>query len=175
MDFIIRDFKNYLILQKSISLLSITNYLVDLRNFLEWLILTIKTVRSDFDENNSSSVIKTIDTKRIEQYRNFLSINKTPMRTINRRLSTLRKFGKFAFAKGYLNYNPAQGVVNNKYPLLSEYKASLKEQGLNKTTIKNYLADARQFLSFYRIIATLLVILLPSQSIFNIYQYTSVS
>ncbi len=180
MEIIIEDFKKYLLSQK-ISTISINNYLVDLRNFLEWFILSLKTNLVDFDESQSFSLLSNLNTSKLEEYKSFLLNNNSAPKTINRRLSTLRRFSLYCKDSAYTQFNSAQfirnsGTKNNDIPLstsiINEFSRDLSQNKISALTIKNYVVDIRQLLSFLSITVSL-VILLPSQNIFNIYQYTS--
>ncbi len=155
-------FKNYLQTRK-ISASSIKNYLVDIKHFLEWFTLYLKTNQIKFAENQTSSIASYLTAEKIELYKNFLLNNQTAVKTINRRLSALRLFGSLAFAQGWLDHNPAKLVKNISFPekwqeknksnqviqdILTAFASDLKKQGASQTTIKNYLTDIRQFLNF---------------------------
>lgn len=153
---LINQFKIYLVTQK-IQSTSIKNYIVDLKNFLEWFILHLKTNQVIFDEQNPLSICALVSGEKIKLYKNFLEINNTPVKTINRRLSTLRRLGSFIFLQGWQNVNPSKDIDNSgikKQPasadmvMLAHYKNDLMIEGMSKATIKNYLADIRQFLNF---------------------------
>lgn len=157
MDKLITQFELFLKTQQ-VSPASVKNYAVDLRNFFEWFILHLKTLQVKFDENNLSTAIELITKEKIELYKDFLSNNNTPVKTINRRLSTLRKFGTFAISQGWLQVNPAKTVPNfgtkpKSEPdfserIVAEFKNDLLKEGINPVTIKNYANDVSQFLNY---------------------------
>jgi site-specific recombinase XerD len=140
------DFKSYLI-DKKLSKVSVKNYLSDIRRFNLW---SAKNKKAGFKQEFFS------------QYKHYLYLKKTPVKTINRYLSSLRQFGQFLKAKKIVLKDPTQGLENieagnkarrPKKPqaqrvLLDKFKTSLVGQGLSPATIKNYLADINQFLSF---------------------------
>lgn len=143
---------------QKVSYSSIKNYSVDLRNFFEWFTLHLKTERVEFNEEDPSSIVSFITQEKIELYKNFLIINKTPVKTVNRRLSAIRKFCSFALSQRWLSSNPGKLVTNagtkaiaeiseNEY-VLDEFKNDLRREGVSLITIKNYTVDIKQFLSF---------------------------
>lgn len=157
MDKLIDLFKIYLSTQ-SISATSVKNYVVDLRNFLEWFTLHVKTNRMNVEEEEPVSLACAISQEKIDLYKQFLLNNETPFKTINRRLSTMRKFGSFAINQGWQTTNIAREIQNagikpvqkpdlNRL-ILNEYRSSLKEEKISPVTIKNYVADIGQFLRF---------------------------
>lgn len=157
MDRLIKQFEFFLNSQK-VSYSSLKNYSVDLRNFLEWFTLHLKTERVEFFEEKPASIASLISREKIELYKNFLINNRTPVKTINRRLSTIRKFCSFTVSQGWLATNPGKLVANagtrpiqeiseNEY-ILDEFKNDLKKEGVSLITIKNYSVDIKQFLNF---------------------------
>lgn len=161
MEKIISLFKLYLKSQH-LSQISSTNYLVDLRNFLEWYILKLTTERVTFTEEDCASLARYFSQERIEDYKNFLLNNSSPIKTINRRLSSLRKFGSFCVEQGWLIDNPTRNIKNsgiktpaelNEYDhILIEFKNDMLNKSINPITAKNYLVDARQFINFIKAI-----------------------
>lgn len=139
---------------KGICLVTQKNYLSDLRHFLSWLTFFLKSKKISVDETNPLLLTSFIDEKLVSRYKNFLSLNRVCQKTANRRLSTLRKFCSFCISQGWLNSNPAKKVVNigkKENPVektLTKFKLSLKSEGVSKVTIKNYLSDIRQFLTW---------------------------
>lgn len=157
MEKIIKVFEIYLNSQK-VSYSSIRNYSVDIRNFLEWFTLHLKTEQVEFNEEDVSCMASLISKEKIELYKNFLLNNRSPVKTINRRLSTIRKFCSFALSQHWLSSNPGKLVTNagtkpkqeiseNEY-ILDEFKNDLKSEGVSLITIKNYTVDIKQFLEF---------------------------
>lgn len=137
---------------KGVSPVTQKNYLSDLRHFLSWLLLVLKSKKISTDERSLSSLCSFIDEELVSRYKNFLVLNRISQKTANRRLSTLRKFCSFCVSQGWLKSNPAKKVVNigkTKDPveeIVQKFKLSLKVEGISKVTIKNYLSDIRQFL-----------------------------
>lgn len=137
---------------KGVSPITQKNYLSDLRHFLGWFFLVLKSKKIVVDQSDPSSFCSYITKEVTSRYKNFLSVNRIPPKTINRRLSTLRKFCSFCIAQGYLQENPAKHITNvgkKKDPveeILKKFNKALEEEGTTNVTIKNYLSDIKQFL-----------------------------
>jgi len=101
----------------------------------------------------------------LEEYKQDLLLYRTPLSTINRRLSALRKFGQFGKAQGWISENPAGkvgnlhlrgvkahlgGVFAQNYPseVLADFQKHLEKEKVSPLTIKNYLSDLRHFLGW---------------------------
>lgn len=103
-------FKEYLLAVNSLnptysdSLQSKTvkNYLSDLRHFTGWLIVTEPNL----------DITTEIQDSHILNYRTYLERSNIPTNTINRRLSTLRKFFSFCISQNWIQSNPAK-LINN--------------------------------------------------------------
>lgn len=106
-------FRKYLIVQQ-VSIITLKNYLSDLRHFFGWLVFYNSSMRKQTISENldERSVIALIDTESIGQYKTYIETNKLPHKTINRRLSTLRKFCTFCISQGWMQENPAKKVIN---------------------------------------------------------------
>lgn len=152
-------FSQYLLSSK-VSEVTIKNYLSDLRFFLWWLISKFKIQgTNNVDESNFFSIIKLISAIIVTDYKNFLVGNKIPDKTINRRLSTLRKFCSFCIFQGWLKENPAKQIQNSKGKIqndnskdeieliLDQYGNSLSKDGTDFKDVNNYLDDIREFLT----------------------------
>ena len=101
------QFKNFLS-AGNVSPITLKNYLSDLRHFLGWANLKFESANTTFDEGNFSFLNEPF----ISEYRNYLSENNLPFKTINRRLSTVRKFCSFCISQGWIKENPAKKVSN---------------------------------------------------------------
>lgn len=139
-------FKKYLTSQKlvgkKLSANSIKNYLSDVRHFFRWL--------EENKKRKTSITIADFTPVSFQAYKNSLSRQHIPDTTLCRRLASLRKFGQFLVQANFLGTDPAAKLTNPKAKhldpeLLQQFKTYLKSQKLAKTTIKNYLADIKQF------------------------------
>ena len=163
---IIFDFKKYLLLQK-ISSGSLRSYLSDVRFFLNWLFNFLKEKHIDLtvEKNLTStlnlppSVLSFINEPVVEAYKNFLIKSNTPLKTINRRFSSLRKFGIFCQSQKWcslLVFDTLKNIPAEEKPFpedsyhLEEFRINLWKDRASKATIKNYLNDVKQFLVWTR-------------------------
>jgi hypothetical protein len=152
-------FKEYLVAgnQKPVS---IKNYLSDIRHFFGWFMFYIKSnpvendsrivSKNEKDEQESLS-LQYITVNVIYEYKSYLSENNIPNKTINRRLSTVRKFCSFCISQGWLKENPAKeinnvGGVGEIGTLLKEFKKDLLKENLEQKSVNNYLDDVQEFL-----------------------------
>src|SRR3989344_765671 len=114
-------FKEYLSAgnQKAVS---IKNYLSDLRHFAGWMTSYQKSnVRAHHDAPQP------ITLNDISEYKSYLESNSIPHKTINRRLSTLRKFCSFAISQGWMKENAAKQVGNIGIKTVFEQRQSLNK------------------------------------------------
>jgi len=145
------SFKKYLLAGNKKN--TVKNYLSDLRHFLVWL-----TLKHAETKSQSDFVPSFLTSSLVSEYKLYLLANHIPAKTINRRLSTLRKFCSFCVLQNWIKENPAKTVQNitktfsitdsNQLPqILDIFKNDLLKENLNQTTIKSYLDDVREFLS----------------------------
>ncbi len=146
-------FRYYLKTQKASSA-TIKNYVADINNFLDWF--AVKTgIRYQVV---GKALFKLFNQETIEEYKTDLQTKKTPLSTINRRLSALRKFGQFGLSQGWLIKNDAFQVDNlhlspvnsqsSSQKVLAGFKKHLGQEKVSQITIKNYLSDLRHFLNW---------------------------
>ena len=157
MDTITDKFKSYLA-NTGISKLSLKNYMSDLNNFTSWLIAYSTKIGAHAD--NLTEAIPFINEKTADEYKTFLASSTTSKLTINRRLSTLRKFGAFLVEENIHDTNFTTNLENISVATkkvtkpthskddLNGFEEYLATQGVSKNTLKNYSADIRQFLAW---------------------------
>ncbi len=135
--------------KKKLSDKSVKNYLSDVRQFLSW---TAKNSSNQLTPNTFAT------------YRSHLLVKKTPTKSINRYLSSLRKFGEFLKQEKQMMVNPVSNLENIKKQikqtektkkfktgqeeLMENFRQSMQKQKLSKATIKNYVSDINQFLTW---------------------------
>ncbi|PIP62349.1 hypothetical protein COW98_04530 [Candidatus Roizmanbacteria bacterium CG22_combo_CG10-13_8_21_14_all_35_9] len=150
---------------------SIKNYLSDFRHFCGWLNSDSRGLKADFHGSDSRKstqcesalvsaeilpLIQAISPNIISDYKNYLNSNNIPPKTINRRLSTLRKFGIFCISQGWMKENPFKKISNvqiqnpnqiqnSNESILEQYKEFLSQQNLNRQNINNLIADVEEF------------------------------
>lgn len=141
---------------KKISPISINNYLSDLRHFFGWIVLTIKTrdLPIKFASDDYQQILSQFLTEEmVQSYADYLRANNIPMRTINRRLSTLRKFCSFCIAQGWIKTNPAKVIVNVKdrqkrpdsQDSLTDFSEYVMRSEANNNIAKNLIDDLKEF------------------------------
>src|SRR3989338_4772842 len=126
-------FKQYLLAVNHKSV-SIKNYLSDIRHFFGWMTLYSK----------SKQLISIIDEKSIIEYKSYLSENNIPHKTINRRLSTIRKFCSFCISQGWLKENPAKQISNIKSQtsnMLINNRALISPEPIEKVTVTKKISN----------------------------------
>ena len=150
-------FKNYLIIKKT-SPVTAKNYLVDINHFLNWL---AKETGVKY-QIVGKAIFGLFTEETLNEYKNNLLACKTPLSTLNRRLSALRKFGDFGQEQEWLKENPAEKIANatksdlvfisfNEQPneeILEKFSLHLEKEKVSPITLKNYLSDLRHFLGW---------------------------
>ena len=100
------QFRSFLVAE-NISNLTLINYLSDYRHFAAWF-----EAKINIKEGINFMDLISFDT--VNQYKSYLFESGIPLKTINRRLSTLRKFCTFAIQQGWMKNNAAKQVQNAK-------------------------------------------------------------
>lgn len=131
------------------------NYRSDLSHFTSWLILKVRSFGA-FIESLTEGV-PFISFATANEYKKYMIENKFPAKTINRRLSTLRHLSRFLlssqnveadFMKDVENISGANKAKVSATPLVGEFRSYLESEKVSKNTIKNYLSDINQFMSW---------------------------
>lgn len=157
LDFITKNFYNYLT-QLRVSPKTHKNYRSDLNHFSGWVILKIRSLGSYIAD--MTEAIPFLSRGVAEEYRNYLTQNRIPQKTVNRRLSTLRHFSRFLVVSQFMDADFMEGIENQKSaptkdnsvnPVMGEFRAHLEANKISKNTIKNYLSDIRHFLQWLEI------------------------
>lgn len=151
---LIKSFENYLIESIKISKTSIKHYRSDLSHFMSWVFLKIKTLGILAEEFNQA--IPFLSNDLIKEYKSFLILNKVALKTINRRLSTLRHFSKYLVLNDILQFDFMEDITNVQNiesklfenNLTKEFSRFLDSQKVSRSTSKNYIADINQFISW---------------------------
>lgn len=147
------NFRTYLLAVINLKAISAKNYLSDLRYFIGWL-------QQRTHSENLSASLNELTTLDIEAYKEYLLQQHLPSKTINRRLSTVRMFGKFLVDQNILTENPARLIINlgSKKPksqllpdmaheIDPEFIAYLASQKVPQNEIDSTQKDIREFLS----------------------------
>jgi site-specific recombinase XerD len=136
-----------------ISAKSHKNYKSDITHFTGWLILKIRSFGSYIE--SLTEAVPFLDRDIAHEYRNFMLTNKIPVKTINRRLSTLRHLAKYLFSNEIIDSNFMGSVENVSQrphlkssiePIIEEFRSYLVNEKVSQNTLKNYISDVRQFL-----------------------------
>src|SRR3989344_1807033 len=135
-------FKNFL-LAENISVISIRNYLSDVRHFFGWL---IANQIYDNDKNLRTN-LASIKESAIENYKNSYLKANLPKKTINRRLSALRKFFTFVQKQGAIEANPAT-KVNNVSSLQVKPTVHKPAPAIDKTPTRNKMKNKQKAVKF---------------------------
>ena len=104
------EFSTYLIKQNA-SVITRKNYVMDIKNFFTWLNTGLTNGSITLLENAEKPLTR-ITSEIIELFKRSLSTSKTPIATINRRLSALRMFFQFALIEHKITENPMTLVRN---------------------------------------------------------------
>jgi site-specific recombinase XerD len=146
---IVNDFRAHLFTEKSKpSKVTVKNYVSDVRKFVQWFegshntLFTPTALSTDIIKTYQESLQKSGDGSVIAA------------RSAKRYISSLRKFCRFLSDSGAIEANPFDAlVVAPKIPEdpweMKTFRNFLINQGSSKLTIKNYMLDIQQFLSWF--------------------------
>jgi site-specific recombinase XerD len=152
-DKISKDFLNYLS-SLGISPKSFKNYKSDISHFTGWLIFKAKTwgVLAE----TLTDTIPFLNKDLASEYKECLLEKKVAVKTVNRKLSTLRHLANFFLVSQILDFDFMEGVgnissqslsVKGKYQYLVQgFNDHLVSQKASPNTIKNYLSDIKHFI-----------------------------
>lgn len=160
---VFKAFTAYLTNVQRLSSLSVRNYLSDLNHFWDWLEKNRQLLTIDCQEKlnltdlSDLSPIWSINIASLEKYKNYILGVGSAKSTIKRRLATIRTFCQFCFSQGWLKQNlsltlinPSKIKIENKeiHDIISQFGTFLRDQNASKNTVKNYVADVRNFLQY---------------------------
>lgn len=156
-DNLIKDFLRKL-QNEGKSFISIKNYKSDISHFLAWAMLKLKSFGSYAD--SASEIAPFINKGFFNDYKNYMIENSLKIKTINRRLSSLRSFSALLYSTHSVDEDYMVGIQNVGIGILSSvqeksrdivesFRNSLTEdKKISANTIKNYVADVRSFLNW---------------------------
>lgn len=161
-DRIIEGFLSYL-KASGLSKNSIRFYKSDLCHFSDWLLKQNKKLGVAAD--TFMDIVPYLKAGVAHEYKKHLVDCKVPIKTINRKLSTLRRFADYLMSSGIISFDLAQGLENipgaivqkiNRdtdqfMSLVADFQKHLETQKASKNTIKNYVADVKHFFSWIEI------------------------
>ena len=154
LDSIKKEFVKYLD-SLGISPKSHKNYRSDLSHFLGWAILKIRSI-GNYAES-LSEVVPFLSASLCTEYKNYMTENSAPPKTVNRRLSTLRHLARFLTATQVVDSDFMSGIENISSrlkkkpgvdPMISDFRSYLEAEKVSPNTIKNYLSDIKQFMAW---------------------------
>ncbi|MCR4330074.1 MAG: site-specific integrase [Candidatus Roizmanbacteria bacterium] len=146
------EFKMYLE-SKNYGSATVKNYLADLKSFFLWDAENFETTQGMNSIEKSMEIL--LSNEHLEEYIDSLRSSGKPISSINRSMSTLRKFSSFCISQGWITTNSAKQVDNlSKLPtdaavkeaLIASFQKELVHQKMSTSSRKNYLMDAREYL-----------------------------
>ena len=156
-DKIIQSFLESLF-SESLSKVSIANYRSDINHFLFWFARRISLTGVYVETFSDLLPFLKKDTGR--SYKASLLQAKLPVSSINRGLSSLRRLSRFLLTRGLLAFDFMEATGNVKAyqkegqktlaneSFLVEFEKHLTLESSSKNTVKNYVSDVRQFLTW---------------------------
>jgi site-specific recombinase XerD len=143
------EFNKYLS-NLGISPKSHKNYRSDISHFTSWLILKVRSFGSYIE--TLAEGVPFLNNNLAHEYKNYMLENKVSLKTVNRRLSTLRHLSRFLVAGQIIDTDFVSGIENatefKKVDMVDEFKSYLESEKISKNTVKNYISDVKQFLSW---------------------------
>lgn len=135
-------------------------YKSDLSHFTAWLLLRVRAWGILTDKLDEA--VAFLSPKVAEEYKYFLIKNQTSSTTVNRKLSTLRSFAHFLTTSGVLASDFMAGITNisstkkgnleladrPENSVVEKFKKYLEAEKISPNTIKNYLSDINQFITW---------------------------
>ena len=149
----LRSFRNFLNTE-NVSNITVRGYVSDVRFYFNWYLPFLKK-NLNLDSNlDFSLVLKHINPKILEAYKNFLLDSNLPVKSINRKYSALRKLGTFCLSQKYITENIFESLKtissHTAFPEniyhLDQFRHNLYQKHISKSSTKSYLSDIRQFL-----------------------------
>jgi site-specific recombinase XerD len=138
-------FKDHLLAEK-VSKVTIKNYRSDVKYFINWFYVYVRAyLESVGGEDATVSLIEVFilhsTNGLIEEFKQYLIASNIPLKTINRRLSSIRKFYAFCVKRGYLAENPSLSVSNHKDQVSSLPGRVKIEEKDNHVKFEEYLSN----------------------------------
>lgn len=143
----LQNFYQYLI-NLGLSAKTLKNYKSDLNHFSQWLVQKVRLFGSSVE--SFSETIPFLRSETAADYKKFMNKNNIPVKTVNRRLSTLRHLSRFLvsseiidfdFMKDQINITQAQDYSSE---VINHFAKFLAKERVSQSTSKNYLSDVRQ-------------------------------
>src|SRR4030042_5101276 len=116
------------------------NYKSDIKHFFTWLLTRFE--QSHVSTKNMRDLLCLTTSIYVDEYKHESAIGNTPIATINRRLSAVRKFFQYIKDLGYITDNPTEHINNisqekhtkqTARTILNEFEQALIQQGAAET------------------------------------------
>ncbi len=144
---LLESFKNYLLSQKNASSpATVKNYIADVKKFILW---TEQKLQHPFaPETITEEALQEFITEKKKEF---------SASSVERQLSSMKKFFFFLKMDGHVMLNPFDAKAPKQLPQdpfhLKEFKDFLYVYNASRLTIKNYLIDIKQFISWAQSVA----------------------
>lgn len=135
---------------------SIKHYKSDLSHFTAWILFKIRAFGVGADE--LTQAIPFLNNQLASEYKIFMTENKIPTKTANRRLTTLRHLSRYLIESQIIESDFMLNISNlsvreqnretTLHPLITEFEKHLEKEKVSHNTTKNYISDLRQFFSW---------------------------
>lgn len=133
---------------------SLKHYKSDLSNFTIWIIQSARA--SGMYVESLYEALPLLNPKVGIEYKDYLKSTSNSLKTVNRRLSTVRQLSKFLIQAQVINFDIMKDISNESvvrkqptgHSLLILYREHLRKNKVSHNTIKNYLSDIKQFISW---------------------------
>jgi len=148
------NFSEYLT-KLGLSSKSHKNYRSDLTHFSGWVILKIRSLGSYIE--TLTECVPFLSKEIANEYKNYMIENKIPVKTVNRRLSTLRHLARHLtqaeltdcdFMQGIENISLAKKMRTQASNLVDNFRGYLETEKVSQNTVKNYVSDVHQFMDW---------------------------
>ena len=134
-------FKSYL-LSENISASTLTNYLSDYRHYTGWITSYKKIALTSGEMNDYLNEIN------FHEYKEYQLSAGIPLKTINRRFSTIRKLCSLCIQHGWLKRNPSKDMQSSDKSVndnLLDFELSLHKSDMSKADQKQIIDDIKEF------------------------------
>ncbi len=141
------NFRIYLSAVKKMRPVSVKNYLSDIRHFIGWT----SSEAAKFESDQPEVIMIPAN---LEKYRSYLTSSNLPLKTVNRRLSTLRSFCDFLISQNIIQLNPSKSLRNQAMHLMSnststfenQYISSIESLKLSQEELDQIKEDVSEFI-----------------------------
>jgi len=140
---LIEQFDTYL-LNEETSEKTRKNYRTDVQEFIKWIISTYFSTKDIDITMEPQILLPQITFDALKRYKITLLSSSTPIATINRRLSAIRKLFQFALQQQWVSEDPTTGIHNCKEDALQNLEKTLNEALFSYTKTASLNEKERQ-------------------------------